>query len=126
MPGIKLTDEDRQRIDAKFICTLCKSLLCIPMQTMCGHLMCQSCVENVLEYDYLLCILSINISASRFYLCDQTTKRKYRMALDKNIRGFFRSSDPKCPEDGEELSKEKVSAFHRNLCGKFCVTCRLE
>ena len=82
MPGIKLTDEDRQRIDGKFICTLCKFLLYIPMQTICGHLMCQSCVENVLEYDYLLCILSINISASRFYLCDQTTEAAgSRMAL---------------------------------------------
>ena len=42
--------------------------------------------------------------------------------VNKNIRVFFRSSDPKCPEDGEEISKQKVSAFHRNLCGKFCVT----
>ncbi|CAB4019408.1 TNF receptor-associated factor 2 isoform X1 [Paramuricea clavata] len=67
MPGTKLTDEDHRKIDAKFICTSCKSLLNIPMQTMCGHLMCQSCVENLLK-----------------------------------------SSNPKCPEDGEELSKEKV------------------
>ena len=67
MPGIKITDEDRQRIDAKFICTLCKLLLYIPMQTMCGHLMCKSCIESLLG-----------------------------------------NSDPKCPEDGEELSKEKV------------------
>ncbi len=69
-----LTVEDQQRIDTKFICTLCKLLLRIPMQTICGHLMCQSCVENLLEYDYLFCILSINISASRFYLCDLTTE----------------------------------------------------
>ena len=67
MPGIKITDEDRKRIDAKFICTSCKLVLYKPMQTMCGHLMCQSCIETLLG-----------------------------------------SSDPKCPEDGEELSKEKV------------------
>ncbi|CAB4023239.1 TNF receptor-associated factor 3-like [Paramuricea clavata] len=67
MPGTKITDEDRQRIDIKFICTLCNLLLYIPFQTMCGHLMCKSCVENLLE-----------------------------------------SKNPKCPEDGEELSKEKI------------------
>ena len=55
MPGIKITDKDRQRIDAKFICTSCKMLLYLPMQTMCGHLMCQSCIEDLLKYDSLLC-----------------------------------------------------------------------
>jgi hypothetical protein len=31
---------------------------------------------------------------------------------------LFRSPNPKCPEDGEELSIEKVSAFHMNIYGK--------
>ncbi|CAB4014322.1 TNF receptor-associated factor 2 isoform X1 [Paramuricea clavata] len=49
MPGTKITDEDRQSIDAKFICTSCNLLLYIPFQTECGHLMCQSCIENLLK-----------------------------------------------------------------------------
>ena len=63
MPGIKITDEDRQRIYRKLICTCCDLLLTNPFQTMCGHLMCQSCIENLLKYDN--CILLINIISLR-------------------------------------------------------------
>ncbi|CAB4039105.1 TNF receptor-associated factor 3-like, partial [Paramuricea clavata] len=79
MPGFKITDEDRRRIDAKFICTLCKLLLYIPYQTVCGHLMCQSCVENLLK-----------------------------------------SPNPRCPEDGEELSEEKG---HSQVCEYALIKC---
>jgi hypothetical protein len=51
MPGTKITDEDRQMIKAKFFCIFCKLLLKIPMQTGCGHLICQSCIEDLLKYD---------------------------------------------------------------------------
>jgi hypothetical protein len=37
MPGLKITDEDRTKIDLKFICIICNLLLCKPMQTHCGH-----------------------------------------------------------------------------------------
>ena len=67
MPGTKITDEDRQRIDTKFICTLCRLLLYIPYQTMCGHLMCKSCIENLLKYDNFWCVLLINIISLRFW-----------------------------------------------------------
>ena len=50
MPGTKISNEDRQRIDGKFIFALCHYLLHIPMQTMCGHLMCRSCFEHLLGY----------------------------------------------------------------------------
>ena len=50
MPGTKITDEDRKKIDTKFICTICNLLLCMPMQTQCGHLMCFACLQTLLEY----------------------------------------------------------------------------
>ena len=50
MPGIEIKDEDRRKIDQKFICALCKLLLCIPLKAACGHLMCQSCVQDILKY----------------------------------------------------------------------------
>ncbi|XP_028407742.1 TNF receptor-associated factor 6-like [Dendronephthya gigantea] len=49
MPGTKITDEDRKTIGRKFICTSCNLLLSAPMQTHCGHLMCSSCVDTMLE-----------------------------------------------------------------------------
>ena len=61
MPGTKITDEDRQRIDGKFICTLCHDLLYNPMQTMCGHLMCLSCIENVLGYDNFSLVKNVSL-----------------------------------------------------------------
>jgi hypothetical protein len=50
MPGTRIADEDRKKIDEKFICTSCDMLLCMPMQTQCGHLMCSSCLQTLLEY----------------------------------------------------------------------------
>ncbi|XP_028407388.1 TNF receptor-associated factor 3-like isoform X2 [Dendronephthya gigantea] len=49
MPGTKITDEDRKNIAWKFICTCCNLLLSTPMQTHCGHLMCASCVDALIE-----------------------------------------------------------------------------
>ncbi|XP_028415922.1 TNF receptor-associated factor 3-like [Dendronephthya gigantea] len=67
MPGTRITDEDRKKIGRKFICTSCDLLLSAPMQTSCGHLMCASCVDVLLE-----------------------------------------SSNPRCPDDGTELTKDQV------------------
>ncbi|XP_028415916.1 TNF receptor-associated factor 3-like [Dendronephthya gigantea] len=67
MPGTRITDEDRRKIGRKFICTSCDLLLSTPMQTSCGHLMCASCVDVLLE-----------------------------------------SSNPRCPDDGTELTKDQV------------------
>ena len=54
MTGKRITDEDRKKIDKKFICTICNLLLCIPMQTHCGHLICLTCLQELLEYvDFL-------------------------------------------------------------------------
>ena len=48
--------EDRKKIDKKFICTSCDMLLCDPVQTHCGHLMCSDCVQALIEYvDFLYC-----------------------------------------------------------------------
>ena len=121
MPGIKITDEDRHRIDAKFICTSCKLLLYLPMQTTCGHLMCQSCIETLLKYDSLLSSFSLK----RFCL-----SRYYMFLNDNNLRWwkydlhlycihllkysfFARSSNPQCPEDDEALTQETVSELTR-------------
>ncbi|XP_046855620.1 TNF receptor-associated factor 3-like isoform X2 [Xenia sp. Carnegie-2017] len=48
MPGIKIRDEDREKINAKYICTRCHLLLVNPMQTICGHLFCLSCINIIL------------------------------------------------------------------------------
>ncbi|XP_046855644.1 TNF receptor-associated factor 3-like isoform X4 [Xenia sp. Carnegie-2017] len=48
MPGTKIRDEDRKNIDPKFFCTYCYLLLVNPMQTKCGHLFCQSCIDIIL------------------------------------------------------------------------------
>ncbi|XP_028408842.1 TNF receptor-associated factor 3-like isoform X2 [Dendronephthya gigantea] len=48
MPGIKITNEDRNKINPKFFCTSCNLLLSIPTQTICGHLMCSSCINTLL------------------------------------------------------------------------------
>ncbi|XP_046856596.1 TNF receptor-associated factor 5-like [Xenia sp. Carnegie-2017] len=46
MPGIKIRDEDREKIPAKYICTYCHHLI-NPMQTMRGHLFCKSCIDII-------------------------------------------------------------------------------
>ena len=62
MPGTEITDEDRMRIDKKFICTICHLLLSVPMQTHCGHLMCLSCIQALLEYvDILLLLVCLTV-----------------------------------------------------------------
>ncbi|XP_046855708.1 TNF receptor-associated factor 5-like isoform X2 [Xenia sp. Carnegie-2017] len=48
MPGVKIRDEDREKIPAKYICTYCHHHLINPMQTMCGHLFCKSCMDIIL------------------------------------------------------------------------------
>ncbi|XP_046855637.1 TNF receptor-associated factor 3-like [Xenia sp. Carnegie-2017] len=48
MPGIKIRNKNLQKIDARLICTYCHLLLVNPMQTMCGHLFCKSCIDIVL------------------------------------------------------------------------------
>ncbi|XP_046839927.1 TNF receptor-associated factor 3-like [Xenia sp. Carnegie-2017] len=53
MPGIKIRDEDREKINAKYICS--HLLLVNPMQTMCGHLFCQSCINIILGDPDLKC-----------------------------------------------------------------------
>ncbi|XP_046855204.1 TNF receptor-associated factor 3-like [Xenia sp. Carnegie-2017] len=45
MPGIKIRDVDRKKIQPYLICTYCCLLLVNPMQTSCGHLFCQSCID---------------------------------------------------------------------------------
>jgi hypothetical protein len=66
MPGTKIADEDRKKIDKKFICASCDMLLCIPMQTQCGHLMCFTCLQTLLEYvDFLYCYASKLFAAKK-------------------------------------------------------------
>ncbi|XP_046855664.1 TNF receptor-associated factor 3-like [Xenia sp. Carnegie-2017] len=48
MPGTKIRNEDQETLHAKYICTHCHLLLFSPMQTMCGHLFCESCIEILL------------------------------------------------------------------------------
>ncbi|XP_046855647.1 TNF receptor-associated factor 6-like [Xenia sp. Carnegie-2017] len=63
-----------KKIHPKFICTYCHHLLVNPMQTSCGHLFCESCIDIVLG-----------------------------------------CSDPRCPEDEQELNQNEVfpDAFAR-------------
>ncbi|XP_046855631.1 TNF receptor-associated factor 3-like [Xenia sp. Carnegie-2017] len=49
MPGIKIRKEDQEKIHSKFLCTSCHYLLLNPVQTMCGHLFCQSCMDILLR-----------------------------------------------------------------------------
>ena len=50
MSGQKILEADRNKIDPKFICTLCAMLLRSPMQTSCGHLLCHDCLQTLLKY----------------------------------------------------------------------------
>ena len=47
MSGLKISENDRLRINSKFLCSNCGLLLTEPMQTSCGHLMCHGCVEEM-------------------------------------------------------------------------------
>ena len=49
MPGQKISEADRKKINPKFICTVCGLLLSIPMQTSCGHLLCYVCLQTLLR-----------------------------------------------------------------------------
>ncbi|XP_028411639.1 TNF receptor-associated factor 3-like [Dendronephthya gigantea] len=55
MPGVNIKDDDRKRIDPKLMCSSCNLLLTRPMQTTCGHLICSSCVDTLLEGSRLIC-----------------------------------------------------------------------
>ena len=69
MPGTKITDEDRKTIGRKFICTSCNLLLSSPMQTHCGHLMCSSCVDTMLEYVILYyCSILLDYTAKTVFV----------------------------------------------------------
>ncbi|XP_046855192.1 TNF receptor-associated factor 3-like [Xenia sp. Carnegie-2017] len=48
MPGTKIRNKDQETLHAKYICTHCHLLLFNPMQTLCGHLFCESCIEILL------------------------------------------------------------------------------
>ena len=68
MPGIKITDADRKNIEIeRFICCCCNLLLKLPMQTICGHLMCQSCLEELLKYD-AFCVYKMRERQSLHYV----------------------------------------------------------
>ena len=49
MPGQQISEDDRRRIDTKFLCSKCELLLIEPMQTFCGHLICKSCLQLILR-----------------------------------------------------------------------------
>lgn len=48
MPGFRLANSDRVKIDVKYVCSYCNLLLREAMQTSCGHFYCHSCLENLL------------------------------------------------------------------------------
>jgi hypothetical protein len=86
MPGTRIADEDRKKIDMKFICTICNLLLCMPMQTQCGHLMCFSCLQILLEYvDFLYCYALIEIIiVLRPLFTSKSLQRLYRSFPNAN------------------------------------------
>ena len=49
MPGQKISETDRKKINPKFICIVCELLLRLPMQTPCGDLLCYECMETLLR-----------------------------------------------------------------------------
>ncbi|XP_046854770.1 serine/threonine-protein kinase/endoribonuclease IRE2-like [Xenia sp. Carnegie-2017] len=48
MPGIKIREEDRQKIHSRYFCGYCNLLMVNPIQTTCGHLFCQACFDILL------------------------------------------------------------------------------
>ncbi|XP_046856582.1 TNF receptor-associated factor 6-like [Xenia sp. Carnegie-2017] len=49
MPGIKIHDEDREKIHSRYFCGYCNLLVVNPIQTSsCGHLFCQACFDILL------------------------------------------------------------------------------
>ena len=66
------------------------------------------CLESILSYTYLL-----NAKALLAILMCQIASTPRNMFI---CYFSLRSSNPKCPEDAEELSTEKVSVFHRLTC----------
>ncbi|XP_028415913.1 TNF receptor-associated factor 3-like [Dendronephthya gigantea] len=55
MPGEQISDRNRKKINKKFLCTKCSLLLKEPMQTICGHLICKGCVQNILGSGNSVC-----------------------------------------------------------------------
>ena len=49
MPGFRLPNPDRAKIDVKYFCSYCELLLREAMQTSCGHFYCHSCLENLVD-----------------------------------------------------------------------------
>ena len=63
MPGTRIKDQDWSNIDPNYICQLCGLLLHQPVQSNCGHLFCQSCVENLLKY-----VNHVFLNISQFFI----------------------------------------------------------
>ncbi|XP_046855196.1 TNF receptor-associated factor 3-like [Xenia sp. Carnegie-2017] len=81
MPGTKIRDKDREKINKKFICTYCHQLLINPMQTSCGHLFCQSCIDIILEGPNPKCPDDQEKLTKNKIFPDAFTKRELKMIL---------------------------------------------
>ena len=60
MPGIDIQpnvfkDVDYNRIIELYTCTKCKLLLRDPVQPYCGHRICQSCADEIIANEIILC-----------------------------------------------------------------------
>ncbi|XP_028412022.1 TNF receptor-associated factor 6-like [Dendronephthya gigantea] len=88
MPGMKITHEVRKNIDPKFICSSCKLLLIKPMQTTCGHLICSSCVDTLLECPNPVCPE------------DGTKLKMKELFLDRFTERELRGLVLRCPNEG--------------------------
>lgn len=50
MPGYRLAGVDKINLPDKFFCSLCSELLRDAVQTNCGHLYCESCLEQLSKW----------------------------------------------------------------------------
>jgi hypothetical protein len=70
MSGQEISEIDRKRINKKFFCSSCDLLLVEPMQTLCGHLICKGCVENIFRYvnivDHPIALALLSSSVHRY------------------------------------------------------------
>ena len=47
MPGYKVPLDDMAAVNEKFICPSCGLLLRDAVQTCCGHIYCEHCLDNI-------------------------------------------------------------------------------
>ena len=50
MPGFRISSTAKVAIDKKYLCPLCQLIFKDPAQTDCGHVYCNSCLQELKRY----------------------------------------------------------------------------